>query len=83
MARWMLARGARGVYLSRRQGVCGVARFIDELKRTHSCGSLRASDVDKEVVLFGWVQNYRDHGGCKFIDLRDREGITPVVCDPA
>jgi aspartyl-tRNA synthetase len=59
-----------------------VARFIDELKRTHSCGALRKGDVDREVVLFGWVQNRRDHGGCIFIDLRDREGITQVMFDP-
>jgi aspartyl-tRNA synthetase len=56
-----------------------VPRFITELKRTHSCGELTQADVGKEVVLFGWVNNRRDHGGAVFIDLRDREGVTQVV----
>src|SRR5690554_2754731 len=50
--------------------------------RTHYCGQVTAADLDQIVTLCGWVHRRRDHGGVIFIDLRDREGLVQVVCDP-
>jgi aspartyl-tRNA synthetase len=49
--------------------------------RTHTCGDLRLEDVGSSVVLTGWAASVRDHGGCAFINLRDRYGITQIKID--
>jgi len=50
--------------------------------RTEYCGLIDSRFVGQTVTLFGWVHRRRDHGGVIFIDLRDREGLVQVVCDP-
>ena len=50
--------------------------------RTHFCGDLNKSHVDKEVKLCGWAHRRRDHGGVIFIDLRDKRGLAQIVIDP-
>ncbi len=52
------------------------------LDRTAYCGNIDERFLGSTVNLFGWVQNWRDHGGVVFIDLKDREGIVQVVFDP-
>ncbi|WP_440697659.1 aspartate--tRNA ligase [Candidatus Pelagibacter sp. HIMB1709] len=49
--------------------------------RTHKCNQLRIADVDKEVLLSGWINKKRDHGNLLFVDLRDNYGITQCIID--
>ena len=50
--------------------------------RTEYCGLTDTRFLDQSVTLFGWAHRRRDHGGVIFIDMRDREGLVQVVCDP-
>ena len=52
------------------------------MKRTDYCGLIDRRYLDKTVTVTGWVHRRRDHGGVIFIDLRDREGLVQIVCDP-
>jgi len=53
--------------------------FLGELRRTHTCGELRAQDAGKRALIMGWVHRRRDLGGVIFIHLRDRDGVTQIV----
>src|SRR5579871_1707677 len=53
--------------------------FLGQLRRTQTCGELRAKDAGSRALLMGWVHRRRDLGGVIFIHLRDREGVTQIV----
>ena len=53
--------------------------FLGDLRRTHSCGELRAADAGQRAILMGWVHRRRNLGGVVFLHLRDREGVTQLV----
>jgi len=57
--------------------------LLGGMRRTHNCCELGADDAGRAVVLMGWVQRRRDHGGVIFVDLRDKNGLTQVVFNPA
>jgi aspartyl-tRNA synthetase len=59
-----------------------IAAKRKKMQRSHNCGQLNLNEENKQVVLSGWVNSRRDHGGLVFIDLRDREGLTQIVFDP-
>jgi aspartyl-tRNA synthetase len=50
--------------------------------RTDYCGLIDTKHLNRTITLYGWVHRRRDHGGVIFVDLRDREGLVQVVCDP-
>ena len=55
---------------------------MGSLRRSHACGAVSTADVGSEVVVAGWVQRRRDHGGVIFVDLRDHQGLVQVVFRP-
>ena len=57
--------------------------FVANHKRTRLNGTYRADHVGERVVIYGWVQSYRDHGGVIFVDVRDRSGLVQLRLEPS
>src|SRR5262245_47140453 len=75
----LLVTGFRVDFFLVWKGNPNVLDFLGNLKRTHYCGALRASDAGKPAVVLGWVARRRDLGNLLFLDVRDRTGIVQVV----
>ena len=58
-----------------------MSEFMGNLRRNSMCGTLRSSDVGKEVTVMGWTQRRRNLGSLIFVDLRDKTGLVQVVFD--
>jgi aspartyl-tRNA synthetase len=56
--------------------------FLGDWQRSDLGGTLRATDIGRDVTVMGWVHSRRDHGGVVFVDLRDRSGLVQVVFNP-
>ena len=56
--------------------------FLKKMMRTHTCGELTKKEIEKKVIICGWIHARRDHGGIIFLDIRDTYGRTQIVCDP-
>ena len=59
-----------------------MSKFLLENPRSHSCNEVTKANLGEEIVLMGWVNSLRDHGGRRFVDLRDRYGLTQIVFKP-
>jgi aspartyl-tRNA synthetase len=59
-----------------------VSAFLLNHPRSHNCNQATNAHIGQEVVLMGWVNSLRDHGGRRFVDLRDRYGVTQIVFKP-
>lgn len=57
-------------------------KFLKDLKRSHYCAEINKEHVGQKVIVMGWVDTRRDHGGLIFVDLRDRTGMVQITLNP-